>query len=147
MRINQSRGTPGLMLLIFAGALLLTAAAAWKLRREHRAETRAIPLTGLGDARHYTRLSDDDLHTPALVFPGAPRGLFRRSMDPVRHDDATMRCLELENTGRFMVYIDIAPPATESPGGPDPRWYLKAADNLYVEFGEQKYHPAFEQGR
>ena len=49
MPANQSRGTPGLLLLLFAVAVLLTAAAGWELRRTHRSTAHAIPLTAPGD--------------------------------------------------------------------------------------------------
>ena len=49
MPVNQTRGTPGLLLLIFACALLLTAANGWKLRREAREIVSATALTDVGD--------------------------------------------------------------------------------------------------
>src|SRR6187401_2111343 len=74
---NQSRGTPGLLLLIFACALLLTAAGARVWRRDAHGPTEVVARTGLGDAKYYTALSDNDFTQPALVFSQATDGLFR----------------------------------------------------------------------
>jgi hypothetical protein len=137
MPANQTRGTPGLLLLIFACALLLTAAGGWELRREGRGTVAATALTGIGDKALYTALSEDDSNHPALVFSHAPQGLFRRTAGPVPREDATMLRVETEHTGRFIVYTDTPP----QPGpGVDtaPRWYLKAGDDRYVEFAAEK---------
>ncbi|MCE9520582.1 MAG: hypothetical protein K8R87_13640 [Verrucomicrobia bacterium] len=51
MPVNQARGTPGLLLLIFACALLLTAVSAWGLRREGHEVVSATTITDAGDSR------------------------------------------------------------------------------------------------
>lgn len=132
MPANQTRGRPGLFLLIFAFALLLTAAGSWELRRAARGLTTAVALTGVGDTRYYTMLSENDFNRPALVFSHAPQGLFRRTADPVHREDSRMLPVEAESTGRHTVYTD----AGHEPGASAARrWYLKAGTNLYVEFG------------
>lgn len=134
MPANQTRGTPGLFLLVFGCALLLTAAGGWALRREARGQTAAVALTGVGDASFYTALSEDDFHHPALVFSHAPQGLFRRTADPVRREDARMLRVDTESTGRHTVYTDGGH-EPGSQGESAPRWFLKAGHGLYVEFG------------
>jgi len=140
MPANQTRGRPGLFLLIFACALLLAAAGGWELRREARGLTTAAALTGVGDASFYTSLSEDDFHNAALVFSHAPQGLFRRTPDPLHRDDARMLRVETESTGRLSVYTDSRPEAG-SQGDATPRWYLKAGNDLYVEFGGPSADP------
>ena len=140
MPANQTRGTPGLFLLIFACALLLTAAGGWEMRREARGPIAVIALTGVGDASFYTALSNDDFRNPALVFSHAPQGLFRRTEDPVHREDATMLRVETESTGRHTVYTEaVTEPG--SPGEAPPRWYLKAGNDRYVEFGGESPNP------
>ena len=112
MPANQTRGTPGLLLLGFACALLLAAAAGWKLRRESRGTTVAVALTGVGDTRLYTTLSENDFLNPALIFSRAPQGLFRRAEHPVPRDDASMLRVETEQTGRHIVYTEARPEPT-----------------------------------
>lgn len=141
MPANQTRGTPGLLLLIFACALLLTAAGAWELRRETPRAVAAVALTGLGDANFYIKLVENDFSEPALNFSRSPGGLFRRTVNPVHRDDAGMLRVETERSGRFNVYTDARPnPGPD--GAVSPRWYLKAGDHRYVEFGEEKHPPA-----
>lgn len=140
MSANQTRDRPGLFLLIFACALLLTAVGGWQLHRDARGLTKATALTGAGDARFYTSLSEDDFHNAALVFSHAPQGLVRRTVEPLHREDATMFRVETESTGRLAVYTDSRP-EPDLQGDAPPRWYLKAGNDLYVEFGRPGADP------
>ncbi|HEY2573985.1 MAG TPA: hypothetical protein VGH65_07945 [Verrucomicrobiaceae bacterium] len=137
MSANQSRGTPGLLLLVFACALLLTAAGAWEWRRQVPGPTGVVALSGVGDANFYTALSENDFARPALVFSQAPEGLFRLTVEPEHHDDTGMRRVEIEHSGRFVVYTEAHPSAAPE-GAQSRRWFLKAAGNQYVGFGAKK---------
>ena len=105
--------------------------------------TRTIqPLTGLGDAAYYSNVSENDFYNPALVLAEFPRGIFRRTVNPVHRDDGKMRLVGKESSDKFYIYTDAKP----KPGPNNVvtrRWYLKAADNRYVEFGERKFWPGY----
>ncbi len=142
MRANLERGTPGLILLVFAIALLLAAFGAWSQSRQNMLTRGIQPLTGLGDSAYYTNISESDFYNPALVCPEFPRGIFRRTVNPMHRDDGKMRLIGKESSGKFSVYSDAKPKPGPN-GAPLKRWYLKAADNQYVEFGERKYWPSY----
>ena len=136
---NQTRGTPGMMLLGFAAVLLVLALG---VMRPH-APDEIQPATGLGDTDYYAApLSEDDFFHPALVFAAEPKGIFRRGVHPVQRDDASMNRVALDETGRHVVYTD-ARPKTDDRGKARTRWYLKTADHAYIEFGERKYFETF----
>lgn len=142
MRANLERGTPGMILLGFAVILAMATFGAWSQTR-HALKSQAIqPLTGLGDAAFYASISENDFYNPAVVSPEFPRGIFRRTMKPMHRDDSKMRLVVKENTGKYSVYTDAKPKP-----GPDGavlrRWYLKAADHHYIEFGERKFWPSY----
>jgi hypothetical protein len=63
-------------------------------------------------------------------------------VNPVPHSDAAMLRHGLDSTGQFIVYEEAHPGAPPSDTAPT-RWYLKAGNNLYVEFGERNHWPAF----
>jgi hypothetical protein len=139
----MTRGTPGLILLLFA-ALLLVAALVRIIQARHESEPdEAVPITSLGDTHYYTNLSENDYYNPALSFDAAPNGLFRRTVNPVARSDSRMiRCC-LESTSQFIVYSEWHPASSQKAAG-IPRWYLKAGPGRYVEFGERKYWPAYQ---
>jgi hypothetical protein len=146
MSANRTRGTPGMILLGYA--LICSAVAldaAHLARRGAHPEARA--LSGLGDTDFYDgKLTENDFFNPALVFAEAPRGLHRRSVNPLHRDDAKMRPVSFDQTGRCIVYTDARPKAGQD-GQPRARWYLKAGDNRYVEFGERKFFEVFPSGK
>jgi len=140
---NMTRGTPGLILLLFA-ALLLVAALVQVIQARHGPEPdTALPMTGSVDTHYYVGLSENDYFNPALVFDEAPKGLFRRTVNPVSRQDSRMiRCC-LESTGQNVVYSEWHSPSNQKATAPK-RWYLKSAPGRYVEFGERKYWPAYQ---
>jgi hypothetical protein len=139
----MTRGTPGLILLLFA-ALLLVAALVQVIQARHESDPdEAEPVSGLGDTHYYTGLSENDYYNAALLFDAAPKGLFRRTVKPVPRSDSRMiRCC-LESSGQFIVYSEWHPASSPKAAG-IPRWYLKAGPDRYVEFGERKYFPAYQ---
>jgi hypothetical protein len=142
MRANLERGTPGMIHLAFAVAMLLAAFGAWSQARQSMNSPAIQPLTGLGDAAYYSSISENDFYNPALIFPEFPRGIFRRTVKPVHRVDGKMRVVGKESSGKFSLYTD-AKPKSGPDGGLLRRWYLKAADNQYVEFGERKFWPSY----
>jgi hypothetical protein len=140
----MTRGTPGLILLIFA-ALLMAAALVRLIEARTEPEPDVVqPLTGLGDSHYYTSLSDNDFYNAALVFDATRKGLFRRTVHPVHRVDARMVRHEVESTGQFVVYTELRLGNGTKAKGPT-RWFLKAGPDHYVEFGERKYYPAYKK--
>lgn len=131
-----------MLLLAFALFLLLAAFGSWSKHRQTPLTRSIQPLTGLGDSAWYSNISDNDFYNPALIFSEFPRGIFRRTVNPVHRDDGKMRLIGKESSGKFSVYTD-AKPKLGSMGVPSIRWYLKSAENRYVEFGERKFWPSF----
>lgn len=142
MRANLERGTPGMILLGFAVILILATFGAWGQSRRAVKSQSIQPLTGLGDAAFYSALSENDFYNPALISPDFSRGIFRRTVNPVHRDDSKMRLVAKDSSGKYSIYTDAKPKS-----GPDGvmlrRWYLKAADHHYVEFGERKFWPGY----
>lgn len=143
-RSNVTRGTPGLILLVFASLLLAATLVKTIRARQQRVKDEAQPLTGLGDQNYYGSLSDDDFYNPSLVFDAAPKGLFRRTVVPVTRPDARMQRHGLDSTGKLIVYTESHIGAAARKSSTPTRWFLKSGDNRYVEFGERKYYPAFK---
>lgn len=142
MRANLERGTPGMILLGFAIFLLLAAFGAWSQTRQLQMLPAIQPLTGLGDTKFYSSLSENDFHHPALIFQVFPSGIFRRTVNPVHRDDSRMRLVGKEKSGKYSVYTD-AKPKLGSDGAAIKKWYLKAADHHYIEFGDRKFWPSY----
>lgn len=136
---NTPRGTPGLILLLFATVLLASSLVRFSQSHQAPVPDEAEPLTGLGDSHYYTTLSDNDFYQPALVFEKAPKGLFRRTVNPVARPDSRMLRHGVESTGQFIVYGETAPKKQVAP-----RWFLKAGPGHYVEFGARKYWPEYK---
>jgi hypothetical protein len=136
MAVNQTRGTPGVILMGFTVAMLAIALSAWRQSVAGTADA-TVPLTALYDTTYYSKFSDNDFASPVLDFPDAPHPLFRRTVNPVHRDDAKMLRTGRERSGQFFVYTE-ARPKLDDEGRPIRRWFLKAADNRYVEFGERK---------
>jgi len=131
-----------MILLVFAIALLLAAVATWgQLRRRAAVQTVQF-ITGLGDLKYYSKLSENDFYNPALVSADFPRGIFRRTVNPVHREDGKMRLQGLEKSGHLCIYTD-AKPKPGPDGSVSKRWYVKAADNRYIEFGERKFWPSY----
>jgi hypothetical protein len=132
---NLQRGTAGRFLiawaLLMSGSLLF----AWRVQL-HPADYQWIEWpTALGDRTYYGKLSENDFYSPVLRFEGHEAGLFRRMVNPVLRDDARMIRLTRESSGTFFVYTYAKPSG---------RYYLKAADDRYVEFGERLFWPEYQ---
>jgi hypothetical protein len=135
---NELRDTPGRMMLLWAALLLPLVIFAWRVRLGGGDYDWVEYPTALGDRAYYTAMiGENDLLEPNLRFTGHEKGLFRRQFDPRPRDDASMRKIEREATGRHFVYTDSKPRADKQA-----RYYLKTAENSFIEFGERKYYPA-----
>lgn len=132
---NQQRSTPGRFLIVWC--LLMTAVLlfAWRVHLHRDEYLWNEYISGLGDREYYTRLSDNDFHTAALQVPGEKAGLFRRASNPVERDDAKMVRLTRDTSNRVFVYKDERKPES---------YYLKAANDRYIEFGERKFWPEYQ---
>ena len=148
MAPNQHRSTAGKTLIAFS--LFAAVIAAFSLYLRYRAE----PLpdggprdeyahfpTGLGDQELYTANLGPgyDIFFPNLVFEQMPEelkpGLYRRNHQPMTVDDDDVRRFAREKGNRLWVYVN------PSPSGDKVRYFLKAGDGQYIQFGEQKYFP------
>jgi hypothetical protein len=105
MTKNVQRGTPGLLLLLWAALLPAAVLLAWRLDR-HRDDFEWMEYpTALGDTRYYTQLGTNDLYEPNLKFDGEITGLFRRVQEPVAKADGTMFKIAKEKEGRCLIYV------------------------------------------
>lgn len=140
---NLPRDTPGRMLLLCAVLMLPVVVFAWRAHLGRGEFDWTEYPSALGDRRCYTDatpLGENDFLAPNLKFEGHGKGLFRRAFHAVVRDDARMRKVALDSTGRFFVYTEARAPDGKNPA-PTPRVYLKAGDNRYIEFGARKYYP------
>jgi len=139
---NRPRGTPGVLLSAFAAALVGAVCTAWEHQHAGAAAESLALLTGLGDHNYYPADAMEDFDRPVPGFPGGREGLFRRSAQPQHHDDSRMRRLDGEAGGRWSIYADRATEGNP-PQAAVPLYYLKAADNAYIEFGERNHWPEY----
>lgn len=132
---NQQRSTPGRFLIVWGMLMTAVLLFAWRVEL-HRDEYiwNEFP-TGLGDREFYSKLSDNDFYSAALKIPGVPAGQFRRASNPVVRDDARMVRLTRDSSDRVFVYQDPRKPES---------YYLKVADDHYIEFGERKFWPEYQ---
>jgi hypothetical protein len=139
MAANELRDTPGRLLLGWALLLSCLVILAWRIHL-HPAdyEWTEYP-TALGDTRYYTTFGQEDRYEPNLRFKGQEKGLYRRVVDPVAFDDATMLKLALDATGRHLVYQ-----RAQDWGDANAPVYLKRGENRYIEFGARKFYPPYE---
>jgi hypothetical protein len=143
MTKNVQRGTPGLLLLLWAALLPAAVLLAWRLDR-HRDDFEWMEYpTALGDTRYYTQLGTNDLYEPNLKFDGEITGLFRRVQEPVAKADGTMFKIAKEKEGRCLIYVPEES-LTSSKGGKRKLVYLKSGEDQYVEFGERKFWPDYQ---
>ena len=141
MRRNKHRGTPGMLLLLWAGIMPMVVLFAWRVHA-HRAEFEWVDYpTGLGDNLYYSALGKNDLYEGNLKFPGTKVGLYRRSRDPLTLPDELMLKTAKENQVGYFVYQQKP---EEEPKPAPKRYFLKSADDLYVEFGERLHWPAYQ---
>lgn len=134
MAANVQRSTPGVLLIAWAVLFTSLVIFVWSVRLHGDDFNWTDWPTGLGDHAFYTKLSENDCHTPALVFD-KHEGLFRRQLKPVVRDDARMQRLMLDASKRVFVYQDPRKPNA---------FYLKVGDDQYIEFGERKFWPKYE---
>ncbi|MCE2695623.1 MAG: hypothetical protein LW645_15385 [Verrucomicrobiaceae bacterium] len=104
MAANELRDTPGRLLLGWALLLSCLVLLAWRIHLHPTDYEWTEYPTALGDVKYYTALGQEDRYEPNLRFPGQEKGLYRRSVDAVVYDDATMLKLALDATGRHLVY-------------------------------------------
>ena len=139
---NELRDTPGRLMLLWAVFLAPLVIFAWRVHLARGDYGWVEYPTALGDRSYYqAMIGGNDFLEPNLKFSGHEKGLFRRQFKPEPRDDAQMRKIEKESTGRFFVYSDGKSDATKRGGGPG-MFFLKAAENSYIEFGGRKYYPA-----
>jgi len=103
-------------------------------------------LSGLGDVSYYSTFSKDDFNQSTLFFAQKPKGCFRRSDEPEARADGSMQRFTLENSGKYIVYTE-AHSKNDEEGRKVTRYFLKAGEGLYVEFGDRNHWPAFEKGK
>jgi len=150
---NVMRDTPGRLLLVWAFLFTFLVLLSWRIH-VHRADYDWLEYpTALGDTGYYplakgSGLGDDDLFEGNLKFTleGKPYTLFRRLVEPTRRKDVRMRKVARDESGRFYVYTDEVANA-DARGVVKPRFYLKAGEDSYIEFGEKIFFPTFEETR
>lgn len=118
--------------VMFAGLILF----AWRIWAHHGVYTWNEWPTGLGDRDYYESLTSNDFYSAGLSFHGHEKGLFRRSGVPLVRDDAKMSRLDRDGSNRVWVYTDAARPMK--------KFYLKAGEDRYVEFGVRKFWPEYQ---
>lgn len=137
---NELRDSPGRMLLGWAVLMTCLVILAWRIHLNRADYEWTEYPTALGDREYYTALGADDRYEPNLRLAGHEKGLYRRVVEPVALDDATMLKLSRESTGRHLVYLraedfgSAAVPALV---------YLKSGENRYMEFGARKLYPPY----
>ncbi|MBL9115741.1 MAG: hypothetical protein JNJ83_12100 [Verrucomicrobiaceae bacterium] len=140
---NHQRGTPGLLLLIWAAVLPAAVLLAWRLDR-HKGEFEWMEYpTALGDTRYYTQLGNNDLYEPNLKFSGQSAGLYRRGMEAVQMLDEDMYKVAREEQGRCLVYQPGQALSTAK-ATKSRLYYVKSGEDQYVEFGERKFWPDYK---
>jgi hypothetical protein len=139
MAQNTRRYTAGLLLttwaLSFSGLVLFV----WRVHLHRDLFDSCHYPTALGDQAYYSQpLSPDgsDYYGPALKFPSEPQGLYRQNVNPIPKPDRLMHSVGLESTGRYTVYRESSRPDSG-------RYFLKAAEDRYIAFGERKHWPAY----
>lgn len=150
---NIVRDTPGRMLLVWAILFAFLVLLSWRIH-VHRADYDWLEYpTALGDKGYYQMekgegLGGDDLFEANLKFvvDDKPQALFRRLVEPTRRKDVLMRKVARDESGRFYVYTDEVAKA-DAQGVVKPRFYLKAGEDAYIEFGEKVFYPSFEETR
>ena len=138
MAANEIRDTPGRLLLGWAVLFTSLVVLSWRIHlRSADYEWTEYP-TALGDTKYYTTLGQDDRYEPNLRYSGQDQGVFRRAVEAVEFDDATMMKQALDATGRHFIYQpDETDEKTPLPV------YLKSGENRYIEFGARKFYPPF----
>ena len=141
---NEIRDTPGRMMLLWAVVCLPLVVFSWRIHLGRGQFDWAEYPTALGDAQYYSdaaMLGENDFFGANLKFDGHSKGLYRLTFKPRTRNDETMRKAALETTGRHFVYTEMKPPK----GGPkNARYYLKSAENRYIEFTEKrKFYPEY----
>ena len=139
---NELRDTPGRLMLLWAAFVVPLVIFAWRVHLAPDDYGWAEYPTALGDKAYYqAMIGANDFLEPNLRFTGHEKGLFRRQFNPETRDDSDMWKIEKESTGRHFVYTDARTrPQSGSP--PPKRYFLKAGENAYLEFGARKYYPA-----
>ncbi|MCB1227913.1 MAG: hypothetical protein KDK99_19000 [Verrucomicrobiales bacterium] len=158
---NIIRDTPGLLLLIWGGLMSSLVLLSWRIHlRASEYDWLEFP-TALGDRAYYDPgptgdveglvrngsaqpLGENDFFEANLVFEkeGERLALYRRLHRPTHRDDARMLKVARDQTGRFHVYQKAeAGTRQRQASGP---YYLKAAEDAFIEFGEKKFYPPFE---
>jgi hypothetical protein len=115
---------------------------AWRVEA-HRGEFEWVEYpTALGDNLLYTSLGENDFYQPNLRFERESGGLYRRSQEPMTLMDGAMHKVAKEKDGRCFVYL----PADSVPNAKSKvrRYFVKSAENSYIEFGERLHWPAYE---
>lgn len=131
------------MLLVFAAAVLGLVVFSWRMRLSAADYDWTEHPTGLGDTACYTAMiGGNDFLEPNLKFKGQEAGVFRRAFNPVVRDDARMRKAARDLGDRHFVYQDAKVIGAGKANAAAARlYYLKSAENRYIEFGPRKFYP------
>ena len=135
MSANLPRSTPGRLLVLWAGLMTWVLIFSWRVHVNRVDYDWCEYPTGLGDGDYYQPNTPADYHSPVLKFPGHPEGLYRRSGKPLVRSDAAMTRLVRDFSGKLFVYSDNKKKAS---------FYVKAADDRYLEFGERRFWPEYK---
>lgn len=135
MSANLPRSTPGRLLVLWAGLMTGVLIFSWRVHVNRADYDWCEFPTALEDRDYYQPFSVNDAYTPMLKFPGHADGLYRRMMKPVKRSDARMVKVARDDTGKMFVYADTKEPA---------RFFVKAAEERYLEFGARKFWPKYE---
>lgn len=145
---NLHRFTASRILFVFAVALFLVSLLALQIRlKREQLEWIDYP-TALGDSDFYDPeepIGEDDFFEPNLCFSERPDGIYRRNRKPQRRLDEDMLILERDATDAYFVYTprDRKAERVQPNEKRERRFFLKATDDGYIEFGERKYWPEF----
>ena len=136
--------------MAWAYMLVLCVLFAWRVESHRVIDAqsngyeRPVYPTALGDSAYYKPVGTADFFAPNIPCSGRTTGLYRRMHKPVRRDDARMFKLDPDSTSPVAVSREATRRHAED-GTPLPaRLYLKTSENLYLEFGDQRYWPEYE---
>jgi hypothetical protein len=136
MANNEPRDTPGRLLLLGAVLFSTVVIFSWRVHLGRGQFDWVEYPTALGDDQIYSRMiSLNDFFEPAVKFPSQEKGLYRRMFSPIHRDDEKMEKVAFEPVGRHFVY------AAADSQAKDQRYFLKAGENAFIEFGQRKYYP------
>ena len=147
---NIHRLTASRILVVFSVCLFASSLMALQIRLNREKLEWVEYLNATGDSHYYggtNTLGENDFFQANLRFRERPEGIFRRNHSGQSRKDQEMLALGKDFSGKFSVYT----PADKQGDRRQPmeddqmRFFLKKADDLYIEFGERKYWPEYKE--